>query len=79
MAKIPLEDQVTAMISFIALAKAKGIEGNQDAVEAFTKTLQWMKENPDAVRLAYKISKEESVQAVKEAFPGARIESARKV
>jgi hypothetical protein len=79
MAKIPLEDQVTAMISFIALAKAKGIEGNQDAVEACLRTLGWMRDHPEEMRLAAQIVRDDRVKAVKDAFPGAQVVAARKI
>lgn len=72
MSKIALTEQILA-----GKALLSGDQPDGRALEALWKTLQWMDKNQNHLTAAGELMKHEAVQAVMEAFVGAKIVAIR--
>lgn len=74
--KVPLNDQIEALREVLE----HGLVDKEDPrIAALFKTLAWMEKNAHTFQMAAAIVKEDSVQTVLDAFPGASIIGCRKV
>lgn len=77
--KVELSRQINALRGFIALAEAKGIPGDMEAVNTSVKSLEWLQKNMDCIQLAQLIKRDEAVKAIFEQWPEAAISAVRKI
>ena len=73
--KVPLADQCAAGQTELYNALSMGIvqPENIEACKQLMKTLEWIKDKGDAIKIAAKLADDDWLKSAKEAFPGAEV------
>ena len=80
--KIGLQDQIEGVIAILEIARTHSASikrEDEDRADAAIKTLVYLRNNEDAVRLGIAITNDDRTQMVLKEFPGAKIVSAKKI